>query len=664
MTKKAKSKESSKINISKPKSVVGPIVWLSVLFFFGQMAYQLYQHIPMLSHASVSDFFMNQVITSGRLDVGILYYILVQIAIVILYIIFVLMVTRCVGLMFKWSKSQMRNWGIFFWFALTLALWLANEYFYPFSDFALLSMVMTKLKITLTAQQLQFTSYGVMGITGLILLFALFGLLIWFSKNIFKTFMIIVLIGGAGFTYYQYVFLPDSMRTAAKHTQPNIILIGLDSLRPDMTNFFNKNNTLTPNIDEFLKKSTVFTRNATPSLQTFPVWASIISGKYPNNNGIVNNYMAVPKKVIDNNLVKLVQNKGYHAIFVSDNSRINKMSLFKSFDHINSPPENFNNMLLGEGNDLVLNNMLTNTPVGPYLFPQTYGNRAISEAYDPGTLAQRLRHALDEKQNKSLFISINMTMARWPYGWNKSESASEVNSGEKNLNLYSAAVGALDWQFAEIVGTLRQMGILENSIVIVFSDKGEMFSLEKDKLIRENNYTGSQNVSSILKDLKKHNVFSSTFHSLLAMQVNSTTQTNRTKPVQSPTSLVDIYPTIAEFVGAETQSNDADSLLGIVLGKTESLPNKTIPFETGFNYYKMTMDNPNLQQFLKNGLPYLSIGCRTGIITLNNSAIQKVEKSKAHGTIEYPNIRFQLPPKLGGNQRIIYNIENRSWTTE
>lgn len=660
---KKKPKEAKKTT-KGPKSIVGPIALLTIIFFFAQYAYQIYHHTDILYNGEVYNFFGNEVIRSGIIDLNIMYYLLIQVLLIISYIFIVWLLVRLVGITFKWTRSQMRSWGILIWVLFTIAIWATHEYYYPYSDFAIVVNTLTNMGIVITAEEIKYAVLGFGGICAFILLLAFFGLALWFARNILKSMMLILLIAGSSYLYYQKIYIPNMASGTPKQTLPNIVLINLDSLQTQQLSVFNPKNKNTPYINNFLNQSTVFTKNVTPSLQEFPTWISIFTGEYPKINGMIQNYMPIPKEIVSNNLIKIAQNKGYKAIYISDNSRTAKMELLESFDQINAPPGSFSNLLIGESNDFIVSNLLTNTPIGPYLFPFSYGSRDIAESYAPESLIQRTENTLNNNPDGALFLVINMTLSRWPYGWRNSESAHQSeNSANQNYELYQKAVKTLDEQFNDIISLLKEKEILQDSIVIVFSDKGESFNIAGDNLITAQNFQGNQDVSQVIKTINQKHYFTKAFHTLLAVRYFDKTQKNQTAPVSAVTSSVDIYATLSDFLGIKKDMNgQSRSLLPAVLGNAEPFPNATVYFESGYNMDRLTLDNPNLNSYLTKGLKHFSINCCTGTMQLKPSAIPEIEKSQSYGRVEYPNIILQIPSETGFSGTIIYNMQTKTWS--
>ncbi len=86
-------------------------------------------------------------------------------------------------------------------------------------------------------------------------------------------------------------FAPNIAWTAgARSVQPNVIILGIDSLRLEQVARFGGTGA-TPNLDEFLANADVFTDTTTPLARTFPAWVSILTGRALRNTGALFNLM-------------------------------------------------------------------------------------------------------------------------------------------------------------------------------------------------------------------------------------------------------------------------------------------------------------------------------------------------------------------------------------
>ena len=72
--------------------------------------------------------------------------------------------------------------------------------------------------------------------------------------------------------------------------KPNVILIGLDSLRADLLDK-QVSPGVTPHLDDFMKQGVSFTNAITPLARTFPSMIAMLSGRHPHKTGAVMNLL-------------------------------------------------------------------------------------------------------------------------------------------------------------------------------------------------------------------------------------------------------------------------------------------------------------------------------------------------------------------------------------
>lgn len=116
--------------------------------------------------------------------------------------------------------------------------------------------------------------------------------------------IVILLVNVVGRGWYR--FWPDR--------SPNIVFIGVDTLRADHMGCYGYAQATTPNIDAWASKSTVFHQCITSTPRTTQSLASIVTSKYPYAINVRNLYDTIPKKELT--LAEVLKNNGYQTIAV------------------------------------------------------------------------------------------------------------------------------------------------------------------------------------------------------------------------------------------------------------------------------------------------------------------------------------------------------------
>jgi hypothetical protein len=252
--------------------------------------------------------------------------------------------------------------------------------------------------------------------------------------------------------------------------RPHVIVIGVDSLRPDALHAEDGSVAL-PAIDDFLADSVVFSDAMTPLARTFPAWVSIVSGKHPHTTGAVINLLTRESIDEGDTLPRLLSRAGYHTVYATDEVRFSNLDVSYGFDEMLAPPMGAADFLLGFFGDTPLANLVVNTRAGAWLFPYGYANRAASITYDPDTFIERLRSRLDF--DEPTFLAVHLTLTHWPYTWASTPLETRRSEKAVTAQLYHRAAARVDRQFRDLVATLRERGGLDDAIVVVLSDHGE-----------------------------------------------------------------------------------------------------------------------------------------------------------------------------------------------
>jgi arylsulfatase A-like enzyme len=270
--------------------------------------------------------------------------------------------------------------------------------------------------------------------------------------------------------------------TTAQNAQPDVIFIGLDSLRPDHIGAASGSPSLTPALDLFLAQSWMAERAYTPLARTFPSWMSILSGRYPFEHG--GRYNLIDPQLInrlDANLPNVLRQQGYTTAYAIDETRFSNIDSAYGFDWTLTPKIGGVEFLLTFVGDMPVVNLLSRSALYDFLFPYQYMNRAAHVVYDPSLFSARLDKMIEGiDPRRPLFLAVHFELPHWPYSWRDSKTHEIPASGhliDRSPPSYQAAVNRTDQQFHQLIDSLQRNGRLNNAIVVVLSDHGENFSL-------------------------------------------------------------------------------------------------------------------------------------------------------------------------------------------
>lgn len=354
---------------------------------------------------------------------------------------------------------------------------------------------------------------------------------------------------------------------------PNIILIGIDSLRPDHLRKFGAPFNVAPNIEAFLRDSVAFSDALTTQAHTFPATTSILTGLYPTSSGARGNLFPPSLIKTGHSIAWRFRSGGWRTVYGTDETRFANIDGLYGFEDITGPGLGLPDYLMSFVSDSVLVNLLSNTTAGRWLFPHLYGNRAVSQVYRPESFSRQLELTLDHSDARPLFLYAHFCSGHWPY-----EPASlfgedfyehlPVGQWADTNTAYLRAIAKADSQVGLLLKDLKERGRLENAIVVLFSDHGEDFGMQKD-VIR--NDTG-ESLQSGLNGHGSSAVRLPQVRVLLAWQRYGEPQFPA-RTTSLPVSLVDIAPTLASLASLSSASSvryDGVSLVPALKGEAQS----------------------------------------------------------------------------------------------
>ena len=417
--------------------------------------------------------------------------------------------------------------------------------------------------------------------------------------------------------------------TALSPNQPNVIIIGIDSLRADHRD--SENAFLTPHLNEYLKQASVFQNATTPLARTFPAWMSILTGKYPVNSGARVNLISPENLLLKNSINNQLKEHGYKTIYAIDERRFNNIDDKYGFDKIIGPDTGISDFILGSINDLPLNNLTDHFSFARYLFPYTHNNRAAVTTYYPDSFREEISSVLDKHNGGPLFLNIHLCLPHWPYIY--ANSTATGSSYKSYLN----TLARVDLQFGGIISDLKKRNILDNSLVFVMSDHGESFNLDDDT-IHHYKFQGEEEIS-IQTDITSGNIIPShrghgdsmpnKSQNGILFSFRDFRQERGPETINTHVSLVDIAPTILDSLSIPYSKNDYDGITLLPYLKEPSRPEKRFFFlESGFTLN--ALKNPNVfntKQIISEGITYYNIN-KDGRLTIKNKALPGIIATK------------------------------------
>jgi arylsulfatase A-like enzyme len=274
----------------------------------------------------------------------------------------------------------------------------------------------------------------------------------------------------------------------AKKGPLNLVIISIDTLRPDHMGIYGYNRNTTPNIDKWAKDAFVFTNASTIIPLTLPSFASLMTGLEPLNTGVFTNADEINNQKIEKNtktLVKILKENGYYS-----SSFITSGVLDQEISNIN---EGFDEYYQTNYWYFVKNGTgYYETSRDKY---ESFINKAVSW--------------IDKNKNKKFFLWIHLQDPHYPYDppdslickfnkdyceklknlttqnpesmWKKQYNSCQTESVPRETielvkDLYDGDIAASDILAGKIFRKLETAGLDRNTIVVLYGDHGESFA--------------------------------------------------------------------------------------------------------------------------------------------------------------------------------------------
>ena len=347
----------------------------------------------------------------------------------------------------------------------------------------------------------------------------------------------------------------QNTKQESSELQPNIIFILADDLGWKDVGFNGSKFYETPNLDKMANIGIQFTNAYANAPNCAPTRACIMTGQYPQRHGILTvgrsdrgdqkaqKLIPVPNiEVLDTatiSLAEMLKNAGYSTAFIGKwhvGSHLNTSPYAHGFDFSvaawerGSPRSYFSPYR---------NPALKDGPVGEYLT-----DRLTEEA-----IAYLKSQA---KERSPFFLYLSYYAVHAPFqakdGLIQKYKTKKVIDDQDNP-VYAAMIETLDNNIGRLITYLDAEGLMENTILVFYSDNGGSFRATKNTPLKGAKgmlYEGGIRVPAF--------VYAPSLY-------------KKMKIIDEPVISTDLYPTIAEWAGANIAKNqivDGESLIPLI----------------------------------------------------------------------------------------------------
>jgi len=321
----------------------------------------------------------------------------------------------------------------------------------------------------------------------------------------------------------------------------NVILITVDSLRPDFTGLYKgQNGDLTPNLDDFGTESVLFENAVAQGSYTRASIPSFFSSIYPwklEKGGDISNRET---------LATVLNNNGYNTAFFHSNPFLSRaMGCGRGFDVFDDSLLPWN-LKLSQKRVRQMGRLFRLLRRTPYLPANKLAGKSLRWLEKADTPYFLWVHFMDPHGPYQSTGGGYLAKYRAERLWNKAvNSPEEITSSEKErlIDAYRDEVGFTDDNIDLLLDHVEEKG--KENVICITADHGEEFGEHGDY---------------------SHNPkpFEELIHVPLMFKVDG----SESRRISEPVELLDIFPTVLDLVGIDAKKYDLDgrSLMGLIEG--------------------------------------------------------------------------------------------------
>jgi arylsulfatase A-like enzyme len=330
--------------------------------------------------------------------------------------------------------------------------------------------------------------------------------------------------------------------TKARKSRPNILLYMIDTLRADHSNLYGYARDTTPFLKKLGDKGLVFDDCHAQATWTKPSVASLLTSIYSFTHGMVNDYDTIPQGATT--LAEQLRAAGYVTAGVVSNPFAGKASgLQRGFDYMMEYPvvHRYRTDAADRGTDsAALNKVVmpwlerhkdepfflyahTTDPHAPYRPPAGFEEKFANPA-ETAEFNRDYARLRDKRQYGGGTVVSRAGCAR--------DGIDPDRFIGRAIDRYDGEILHNDHSLELLAGKLKELGILDNTLIVVVSDHGEEFW--------EHGWTAHG-----------HSVYQELTHCVFLMWNPKLLPVARR--IAEPAQLVDVMPTVLDLLGIQPQ---------------------------------------------------------------------------------------------------------------
>lgn len=323
----------------------------------------------------------------------------------------------------------------------------------------------------------------------------------------------------------------------------NVVLISIDTLRPDHLGCYGYERDTSPNLDALCRESVVFREPIAHAPSTLPSHASILTSLIPAHHGAsFADKTPLPQEIVT--LAEVLQEEGYRTASFNGGGQIDPVwGLDQGFEIYEAKKgDDFFMEIVGSGEGW-LRKIRKQTPEAPFfLFLHTY---EVHHPYSPST--EDLRRFADPPTSDRFGSAVDVQELK---RLNHGPRPIEEGVAEFIRASYDAEIRSMDRGLGRLMEVLEQLGVDEKTLIVFTSDHGEEFG--------EHGWYGWHS----------HTLYDELLRVPLVIRFPEAQYAG--KRVRRPVRSLDIGPTVLEVLGVPTPGQFSGvSLLEVMEGDVE-----------------------------------------------------------------------------------------------
>lgn len=337
----------------------------------------------------------------------------------------------------------------------------------------------------------------------------------------------------------------------------NVVVVGIDTLRPDHLTCYGYERATSPNIDEFASGGVLFENAISQAPWTAPSFATVFSSLYPSQHGS----MGVRNKVRSSVplLATMLKEYGYATGAIINAPALKpEFGLSRGFDFYDmTPPEG----RIGDGTTRDALNWIDDNRDGPFLLFVHYFDPHIPYAPPPGY--DDLFNPGYEGRIKNPFNLEGFSLVR-PKLFEELKVLTAEDWAEV-IDLYDGEIVYVDSAFGDLVRGIEERGLRDNTVIIMLSDHGEEFF----------EHGGFEHGHSLYDELIR-----------VPLVISMPGKVNEGLRVRNQVRLLDVTPTVFDLIGLDQEPHfEGVSLVPYLTGQgsVDAMTRKLLPPHIAFS---------------------------------------------------------------------------------